>query len=57
MADLQELARAALTEWLDCSCPYGPCAVYPHPAIQALAKEVGWQPPRDIQPWPGGDVK
>jgi hypothetical protein len=54
MADLQELARAAISEWLACDCPHGMCDVYPHPAMKALAEAVGWQPPEGVQPWGEG---
>lgn len=51
LGDLEELARRAVSEWLDCTCPYGNCKAYPHPAMRALAEATGWEPPEGVQPW------
>jgi hypothetical protein len=47
----KDLARRMITEWQDCTCPYGNCPAYPHPVMREAAEAVGWDAPEGTQPW------
>lgn len=36
----KDIVVAALEEWRECDCPWGPCDVYPHPAAKRLAEAI-----------------
>jgi hypothetical protein len=48
---LRDLARRMITEWQDCTCPYGDCPAYPHPVMREAAEAAGWDAPEGVQPW------
>jgi len=47
----KDLVRRMIDEFQDCSCPYGDCPVYPHPAMREAAEAAGWDAPEGVQPW------